>query len=169
MDADVRIEKPEMEEADALADLWVDLAREQRAYGSHLLPAANRSAIHDAIAHHVVVDGILVARADDATVLGFVMFGPVSGSYEEDVSRGVVRNLFVRPGHRDEGVGTTLLAAAEDALAGEGFSVVTLEAMAANDDAVRFYRRHGYETTRVEMEKRLDAGDADDEDDPGSG
>jgi ribosomal protein S18 acetylase RimI-like enzyme len=198
--------------AGAVADLWVALADEQRAHGSHLLTAPNRATIREAIVRHAVADGLLVARTDperdgedhgadgehgsgadaaggsddrdagtratrgpedrerrddpgsseDAAdtedgLLGFVMFGPETGRYAQDVSRGVVRNLYVRPDCRGEGVGAALLGAAEAALADRGVEVVALESMAGNGAARRFYRRRGYTPHRVELERTLES------------
>jgi ribosomal protein S18 acetylase RimI-like enzyme len=194
----MEIEPAGMDDVDTLTGLWVDLARDQRLYRSHLRAEANRPAISEAISRSVVTDGIRVARraadeddrdADGSTdrgdatravgetatgdsqrelphppaaspavdegVLGFVMFGLETGGYEQDVTRGVVHNLYVRPAHRDRGVGSRLLAAAERELAARDADVVSLEAMMANQAAVRFYERNGYRRHRVELEKRL--------------
>jgi ribosomal protein S18 acetylase RimI-like enzyme len=86
-------------------------------------------------------------------LVGFVMFGLEGGDYEQTVTRGVVHNLFVVPERRSEGVGSALLRRAEEDLSAFGADVVSLEAMAANADARRFYERHGYRTHRVELEK----------------
>jgi ribosomal protein S18 acetylase RimI-like enzyme len=200
-----------MDDVETLASLWVDLARDQRVYRSHLLATENRPAIAEAIGRSVVSDGVRIAvRADEgvdegetgteggsepglgtdegvvsgdrdtpaddaagspelphppsedpataAGVLGFVMFGLETGGYEQDVTRGVVHNLYVRPAHRDAGVGSALLETAEAALADRGADVVSLEAMMANQAAVRFYERNGYRQHRVELEKSLDDG-----------
>jgi ribosomal protein S18 acetylase RimI-like enzyme len=151
----MEVEPATMDDVDAVADLWVSLARGQRAHGSHLRSEANRATVRDAVSRHVVTGGVLVAR--DPSVVGFVMFGPEAGTYEQDVSRGVVHNLFVRSGHRGEGVGGDLLAAAEARLAAEGADVVALEVMADNDAARRFYGRAGYRPHRVELEKRVES------------
>ena len=150
-DAEVRIEPATLGDVDALVDCWVELARGQRAYDSHLAAEGNRTPVREALAQHVVTDGVRVARDDG--VVGFVMFSIESGTYEQTVTRGVVHNLFVVPEARRQGVGSALLAAAEEALAASGADVVSLEAMAANDAARRFYERHGYRTHRVELEK----------------
>ncbi|QZY01103.1 GNAT family N-acetyltransferase [Halobaculum rubrum] len=172
-----------MDDVDAVADLWVALADGQRSYGTHLVAAENRPDAADAAARAVVTDGLVVARAPDPndtdskpgtsdatdpdaadatgsssgseapTIVGFVTFGVESGRYDLDVTRGVVYNLFVRERHRGAGVGSRLLAAAESALADAGVDVIALEAMAGNEDARRFYERHGYRPHRVELEK----------------
>jgi ribosomal protein S18 acetylase RimI-like enzyme len=152
---DVTIEAATTDEVDAIVDRWVDLARGQRDHGSHLLSEANRGVVRDAVSRHVVTGGLLVARADDRRV-GFVMFGPETGSYEQDSDRGVVENIYVVPDRRGEGVGSALLAAAETELTDAGADAVVLEAMTGNEGARRFYRRHGYEPHRVELEKESD-------------
>jgi ribosomal protein S18 acetylase RimI-like enzyme len=209
----MEIEPAGVDDVDTLTGLWVDLARDQRLYRSHLKAEPNRAAISEAISRSVVTDGIRVARREqdgdgdgdrdrdeersDATgrrgstrdgdgtatdaserelphppaaspavdegVLGFVMFGLETGGYEQDVTRGVIHNLYVRPAHRDRGIGSRLLAAAERELAARDADVVSLEAMMANQAAVRFYERNGYRRHRVELEKRLDDSASDGE------
>lgn len=146
------------EEVDEVADLWVDLAREQRAFGSHLRPDENRTTIRDSLARHAIAEGLLVARTEDGDLAGFIMFSPEAGAFEQDVDRGTVENLYVKPAERDRGIGAALLEAAESRLFAAGVDVVTLEAMAANEGALRFYERHGYRPHRVELEKRPGEG-----------
>lgn len=161
-DVAVTVERPDVSEVDALVDLWAALAVDQRTHDSHLLPDANRPAIRDALARHAVTGGVQVAR-HDGEIVGFVTFGTEAGAYEQDVSRGVVRNVFVRPAYRGQGIGSRLMDVAESALESVGATVVSLEAMAANDRARAFYRARGYEPHRVQFEKRLEetAGERD--------
>ncbi len=152
------ITAPDMSAVDTLADMWVALARDQGAYGSHLLSEENRARIRESLASHVVTDGVRVARDPEADrpIVGFVMYSLESDGYERDVVRGTVENVFVRPSRRNAGVGSALMDAAEASLAARGADVVTLEAMAANAAAVRFYRRRGYSAHRVVMEKPVE-------------
>ncbi|MEF8853207.1 MAG: GNAT family N-acetyltransferase [Haloarculaceae archaeon] len=149
----MRIEQCDPEDAAVVADLWVSLAEEQTAYGSRVDPAANRASVREAASRHAVAGGLLVAR--DPDVVGFVMF------HVEDANggqrRGSVENLYVTPAYRDRGIGSELLARAERTLADRGAAFVSLEAMADNADARRFYRRHGYELHRVHLEKPLES------------
>ncbi len=147
------IEAPTLADADSLADLWVELAYDQRDHGSHLPPEPNREAVLDGLSRHIVAGDVLAARRADGTFVGFVQFGPDGGSYEQDVERGVVENLYVRPDHRGDGLGSELLARAEQALLDAGVERVALEVLADNEAARRFYARHGYEPHRVELEK----------------
>lgn len=141
--------------ADTLADLWVRLAGEQRVHGSHLLPEANRSTIREAILRHVVSDSVLVATNGD--IHGFVMLTIERPGMDQDVTRGVVENVYVRPSRRNEGIGEALLAAAEERLRDRGAAVVALEVLADNEAARRLYERRGYEPHRIELERRWES------------
>lgn len=170
----VRIDAATAEDAEAVVEMWLALAEGQRSYGSHLRAEDNREQIRDAIARHIVLDGLRIARlhgdqadASDSEfpeqgLVGFVMFGLEAGTYVQDVSRGVVRNLYVRPEYRGDDVGSALLKTAETALNDAGADVATLEAMAANERARSFYEDHGYTPHRVEVEKPLGGADEND-------
>jgi ribosomal protein S18 acetylase RimI-like enzyme len=149
------IESPDTTVAGDITDMWVDLAAGQREYGSHLLADDNRTQIRESVVRHIVTDSLLVAR-DAGALVGFVMFSVESGSFEQDVRRGVVENLFVAESHRRATVGQTLLDAAEARLAERGVAVVGLEVMAENEAAREFYRENGYELHRIELEKPID-------------
>ena len=133
MSAGVEVRPPEPDEIEAVVDMWVALARDQREYGSHLLSAENRAAVGESFARELVVGGLRVADGAVADgdvegdgLLGFVSFALDTGSYETDVVRGVVRNLYVRPGARRRGGGGRLLDAAEGELASQGADTVRL-------------------------------------------
>ncbi|WP_135830023.1 GNAT family N-acetyltransferase [Halorussus halobius] len=160
----VAVEPGRVGDADGVADLWVALAADQRRYGSHLLADENREVVREAFARDAVAGELLVARAPPANddqsnggIVGFATFGVESGRYDTDAVRGVVENVFVVPDRRGEEVGADLLAAAECRLADAGVDVVALEAMADNEAARRFYRRHGYSPHRVKLEKSVES------------
>jgi len=151
----VIIEAADADESEEVASLWVNLAAGQRGFGSHLLAEANRGQIREAIVRHIVSNTLVVARDDG--IVGFAMFTVESGGYTQDRTRGIVENLYVEPAYRDGGVGTRLLAAAETRLKERGVDTIALEVMADNEDARRFYREHGYEPHRVELEKSVES------------
>jgi ribosomal protein S18 acetylase RimI-like enzyme len=151
----VTIEPAETDDVDAVTDLWVALAAGQREHGSHVLPEANRTAIRESVARHAVGGTLLVARDDG--VVGFAMVTVETGTFEQDCTRGVVENLYVVPGRRDEGIGTALLDAAEATLADRDVDIVSLEVMADNERARAFYRRRGYDPHRIELEKAAES------------
>ncbi|WP_137287272.1 GNAT family N-acetyltransferase [Halorussus salinisoli] len=153
----VTIELGSTEDADAAADCWVELAADQRELGSHLLADENHTTIREAFTQSAVADELVVARDDADELVGFVTFGIESNSYEQDATRGLVQNIYVVPDRRDEGIGSDLLRAAEERLVESGADTLALEMMAANDDARRFYRRHGYAPHRIELEKSVES------------
>jgi len=150
----VTVRSAETDDAEELTDQWVELADGQRAHGSHVLPVENRASIRESILRHVVGGSVLVAR--DSDIVGFVMFTVESGTFEQDLTRGVVENIYVVPQRRGEGIGSRLLTAAERALGDRDVDAVSLEVMADNRRAREFYAGHGYEPHRVELEKGIE-------------
>ncbi|MFW5939940.1 MAG: N-acetyltransferase family protein [Halolamina sp.] len=149
----MEIEPATMADAERVAALWVELARDQRVHGSHLLAEPNREAVREVLARSIVTGGVLVARTGDGTLAGFVEFGRETMSYRQDAERGVIENIYVRQPHRGSGVGGDLLEAAEDRLFDAGVDRVSLEVLADNEAARRLYARYGYEPHRIELEK----------------
>ncbi|MFB6310901.1 MAG: GNAT family N-acetyltransferase [Salinirussus sp.] len=160
----MEIEAPDTTVAGDVIDLWVDLAESQRSYGSHLLADENRGTIRESVVRHIVTESLLVARDGDDLV-GFVMFGVESGSFEQDVRRGLVENLFVAEPYRRETVGGRLLDAAEARLAEQDVEVIALEVMSENEEARAFYDDHEYDPHRIELEKVIDRNSKADEED----
>ncbi|ELY38535.1 GNAT family N-acetyltransferase [Natronorubrum tibetense] len=162
-DSQPTIERAAQDDVESVADLWVRLARDQRGYDSAVLADPNREMIRDTLAAHQVNDGLLVARVGGA-IVGFASFTLERGSLALDTTRGLLSNIYVDAGYQNLGIGTALLEAAEAELAEQGAETVILEVMAANDDARRFYDRHGYDTYRVAMERELDDDDRSEND-----
>jgi ribosomal protein S18 acetylase RimI-like enzyme len=152
----MEIDAPDTTAAGEVTDLWVDLAEDQRDYGSHLLAAENRTRIREAVVRHIVTDSLLVAR-DDGDLVGFVMFSVESGSFDQDVRRGLIENLFVAESDRRETVGEQLLSAAETVLADRDVEVVALDVLYGNESARAFYDELGYEPHRLELEKVVES------------
>ena len=158
---DVEVDIPRMDEADAITAAWVGLAEGQRRFGSYLLAEENRAAVSETVSRAIVTGGVLVARdrtakADSETgadIVGFVMFSPETGVYEQSARKGVVENIYVEPERRGEGVGSALLSTAESVLRADGADVITLDVMAENEAARRFYEEHGFRPHRVTMAK----------------
>jgi ribosomal protein S18 acetylase RimI-like enzyme len=152
----VIVESPDPSAVDRLTDYWVDLATEQRDHDSHLVAEGNRAEMRERIGRAIVSDNVRVARYEDDGIVGFVMFDVELGSLATVRTRGLVHNIYVEPAYRGEGVGSELLAAAERELADRGVETITLEVMAGNEAARRFYRQHGYDAHRVALEKPVE-------------
>ncbi|MEV1143856.1 GNAT family N-acetyltransferase [Micromonospora sp. NPDC049799] len=80
------------------------------------------------------------------TVVGFTTFGPYRNNQDRsdlDPTYGEVVAMYVEPAHWGDGTARTLLAAAEDGLAGRGLHEYRLWVLADNGRARRFYERAG--------------------------
>lgn len=156
MPAAASVEVAERADCSRVIDLWVDLATDQRAHGSHVRGEPSRSAIADEVSRRIAADAVLVAR-EESSIVGFAALDRERDGYERDVDRGRVTALYVRPTHRSSGLGSRLLDRAEAHLADVGIDVVTLEALADNDRARSFYRDLGYEPHRVSFERSIES------------
>jgi GNAT superfamily N-acetyltransferase len=59
---------------------------------------------------------------------------------------GELETLSILPSERNHGVGGALLSAVREHLRDLGVSELALHVVAGNDDAMRFYERHGFDT-----------------------
>jgi len=69
---------------------------------------------------------------------------------------GVLHDLVVDPGHRDEGVGRMLLDATLAKLAARGAPRVVLSTAERNEPAQRLFASAGFRRTMIEMTRELD-------------
>lgn len=148
------IQVADTDDADAVVEMWLALADGQRKYDSHIPAEPNRTQIRESVLRHITGEQLLLARADQ--LCGFVMFTVEQGSFEQDITRGIVENLFVRPSFRGDGIGSTLLSRAEQRLSDRGVDTVALHVMADNDRARKFYRAREYTPHRLELEKSIE-------------
>lgn len=154
---DVTIVGARMEDVDAITSQWVALVEGQREYGAHLLGPENERAARSVIEQYVHADGLGVAREDAAgSVLGFVMFHVERGMYEQDVSRGIVENVYVIPERRGDGIGSQLLDYGEATLRDQGVDVISISVMAENSPVRNWYQERGYSPHRVTLERAVD-------------
>ncbi len=88
-------------------------------------------------------------------VLGYALFFPTFSSFL--TSTGIwLEDLFVRPGHRGEGVGRTLLSAVAARVRERGGERLEWAALDWNELALGFYRRMGASTANEWITHRLD-------------
>lgn len=83
---------------------------------------------------------VLVAEGAGRGVLGVIRIGPDP----EDPASGHVYSLYVRPDTQGLGVGTRLMAAADERFRRDGVRVATLWVFAANEAALGFYAGQGW-------------------------
>ncbi|MGH9532789.1 MAG: GNAT family N-acetyltransferase [Terriglobales bacterium] len=90
------------------------------------------------LAHYVKQSGaITVVGEKDGAIAGYVVA-------ESHKRQGHIVTIDVLPAARRSGLGSQLMAAAEEHLRAAGCSSVSLETAVDNHGALAFYKRHGY-------------------------
>jgi RimJ/RimL family protein N-acetyltransferase len=99
--------------------------------------------------------GVLVA-VKDGQVCGATWFGPTRDTDTDPAEVGEVMGIYLLPDAWGQGLGRTLMAAAVEHLADDGYSQVTLWVLESNARARRFYSRAGWaEDGAVKQDDRL--------------
>ncbi len=94
-------------------------------------------------------DGLFFVALDDRAVIGTIMAG-------YDGHRGWIYSMAVAPKYRKQGLGSSMLAFAEQKLAEIGCMKINLQIMEGNEAVENFYLANGYHTEkRISMGKRL--------------
>jgi GNAT superfamily N-acetyltransferase len=86
-------------------------------------------------------DGIALLTGDPATGFALLTLRP-NVWYEGPVA--LLDELYIVPGLRGQGLGSALLAAAEELTRGRGGELLEINVDGEDIDARRFYERHGY-------------------------
>lgn len=87
-------------------------------------------------------DAILVATADDGTVIGWIHVARVASLQSEATAE--IRGLVVGEAHRSGGTGAQLVAAAEAWARERGARTIVVRSRSTRERAHRFYERIGY-------------------------
>ncbi len=96
-----------------------------------------------------VDDGLFFVAEDSEILVGTIMAG-------YDGHRGWIYALAVHPDRRRQGIGSHLLARAEQALTDRGCVKVNLQILASNARVQAFYEAHGYAAeSRISMGKPI--------------
>lgn len=82
-------------------------------------------------------DAILVAEVD----------GVLAGWGAREHQDHNISDLWIAPDYQNRGIGTALLKAIEAEIAVSGVGEIALETLASNENAIRFYERHGFVVT----------------------
>lgn len=98
----------------------------------------------------------LLAEREGAPT-GYAMVRERDGSPTWPLSEraGEIETLAVLPAERGRGTGTALLRAVRERLAASDISEMSLLAISTNEDAIRFYERHGFGTHALWMSARI--------------
>ena len=102
--------------------------------------------------------GIIQVAEIGGAVVGFVcvLARVIADDVDEDrYEYAYVSDLVVSEDHRGAGVGTALLAEAETFARAHGAKWIRIGALAANEGAIKLYRRAGFVDRATQLEKPL--------------
>lgn len=145
-----------------LVEIVRDLQRHEGALYDRMLPAEAIGDwyVEDQLRRCANADGAVLVAEYDGRVVGYAsLLAEVSSagdSDEVDYHYAYVNDLGVAQGMRGRGIGTALLAACEKRARRTGRKWIRLSVLAANGDALRLYRRLGFDPHIVVLEKPLD-------------
>ena len=132
---------------------------ERDAWDEHNTPELHRSGVVFGV-RIPFADTIVAARGE--AILGYAAIGQRS-RFTSNRHIGVVRAVVVDRGARRAGVGSRLLARAEEEARARGFEALRLTVMATNEHAIALYLRAGYiELGRYPDEFRVNGRSVDD-------
>lgn len=96
--------------------------------------------------------GFVLLAEQDHKVVGYALVAPGSPSQTWAIeSAATLETLVLLPEARGSGLGTALMDRVKEEVRAMGVTHLGLGVVAANEDAIRFYRRHGFEPAFLEM------------------
>ncbi len=93
--------------------------------------------------HLLVLRDPAFCAFDGKKLIGFVL------TAHEKKNVGTIVTIDVLPEYRRKGLGSRLMALAEEALSARGARTITLQTAVENAGAIAFYGRHGYQQGRM--------------------
>jgi ribosomal protein S18 acetylase RimI-like enzyme len=147
---------------DDLRPLWLELLAHHGAVAPQLPPTLPEDESWDRrrteYAGWLRAPGSFVLVADQGGVLlGYLLVEVQPGDDTWQMGERVaeVQTLVVTRTSRSTRVGTALMDAAEKELARRGVTGMRVGVVSTNEDAVRFYRRRGFDPYLLELYKRI--------------
>lgn len=97
-----------------------------------------------------------IAEDADGNAVGYVIGCATNKFRYRKVKTGELENMFIVPQWRGKGVGKVLIHALKHWMKTKGVGRVYVSAYANNEEAVRFYRKCGFEPWEIGLELKLD-------------
>lgn len=101
-------------------------------------------------------EGLFVCEDASGRIAGFVWSSVATRRFEGGQTVCTIKDMYVVPDLRGQGVGGALMEAAEDFARRWKATRMALEVTVANRAAVRLYEKMGFAPARYQMEKRLE-------------
>jgi GNAT superfamily N-acetyltransferase len=116
--------------------------------------ARDRAVLAKALEQPSADTALFVAEDDADRAVGFIHL-TTADDYYTDSNTGHIADVVVTPAVDGHGVGSALIAYAEQWARGRGFAMLTLNVFTANRRARDLYRRVGFEEEWIRCIKRL--------------
>jgi GNAT superfamily N-acetyltransferase len=94
-------------------------------------------------------DRVLVAAADDGRAIGWIHLRGFVSLHGDPMAE--ICGMVVDAKQRNRGIGTHLIAAAEEWARSQGYGSMRVRSNAFRKDAHRFYQRAGFEVTKTSL------------------
>jgi ribosomal protein S18 acetylase RimI-like enzyme len=145
------------ERLDELEPLWEALRQHHRAVMPSLGPLRDSAdSWRRRRAHYEDLLGrpgaFLLLGVRDGELVGYALVAPGSPSQTWAIeSAATLETLVLLPDARGSGLGSALIERVREEVRAAGVTHLGLGVAAGNEDAIRFYRRHGFEPAFLEM------------------
>lgn len=162
MEETLTIREYRPEDQGQVIEIVRDLQRHEEALYDRMLPPDTIGGwyVDKQLQECAAAGGVILVAEHEGAIVGYAsMLTDVSSADdfdEVDYLYAYVSDLGVIQRMRGRGIGTALLAACEERARRAGREWFRLSVLAANGDAMRFYRRLGFDPHIVLLEKRLD-------------
>lgn len=107
-------------------------------------------------------NGVIYVYEMDEGIVGFIAGTIGDSSQDPDLKYycvptiyGVITELYIKPGHRGESIGSKLMAKMEQYFLDNKCDVSHVEVFGPNNKAQDFYKNKGYHTRSLDMIKKL--------------
>jgi len=145
-------------DAEDLKRFWIELAKEMYNIEGYIVPSTKNA---EAWLSHVLKEveearmEILVAQKGEESV-GFILLAYTTNErFETATTMAVIHDMYVKPNHRGLGIGTMLMKECMRKAEEKGVKQVRLSVLSENVEAVKFYKRHGFNVYRYGMRKGI--------------
>ena len=153
------VRQAKLSEAGLVLGLWKELANDPDCMDAPTpVTEGNTKTMSEFITKLIHEDSrqVLVAEDDDGELVGFLMFQRVVRSPIETHRKWAnVSDLYVRPSHRERGIGRRLLEMCIIDLRASGTTHVRVRVWSKNENAIRLYRAVGFDDYTLTLEAGL--------------
>ena len=88
-------------------------------------------------------------------IVGWSWLRIYENEFFKEGAYGEINEIYIVPEWRGKGIGKILMKHAEDWFRNKGIKTVRVEALATNEKALAFYRKHGFKPNYITLQKEI--------------